>query len=110
MRSTVLLLLATPSALAFPWLKPEGLEALLKHPEARAEIERKLQSRNAASAEPRQLVDTLKPILDPLLGLIPTSDSVKDLKRFPEGMYTVVSSHVLLTSPSGLPFPTSWPY
>lgn len=110
MRSTVLLLLATPSALAFPWLKPEGLEALLNHPEARAEVKRQLQSRNAASVEPRQLVDTLKPVLDPLLGLIPTSDSVKGLRRFPEGMYTVFSSHRLLTSPSRLPFPASWPY
>ncbi|KAF5847163.1 hypothetical protein GGP41_003481 [Bipolaris sorokiniana] len=87
MRSTVLLLLATPSALAFPWLKPEGLEALLNHPEARAEVKRQLQSRNAASVEPRQLVDTLKPVLDPLLGLIPTSDSVKGLRRFPEADY-----------------------
>lgn len=110
MRYTVLLLLATPSALAFPWLKPEGLEALLNHPEARAEIKRQLQSRNATSVKPRQLVDILKPILDPLLGFIPTSDSVKGLKRFPEGMYTIVSSQMLLKSPSGLSFPASWPY
>ncbi|USP76717.1 aromatic peroxygenase [Curvularia clavata] len=89
MRSTIVLsLLAAPSALAFPWLKPEGLEALLNHPEARAEIESRLQNRDAASAEPRQLgtglipglVDllggTLKAVLDPILGLIPMNDSV----------------------------------
>jgi hypothetical protein len=104
MRSTTLLLLAAPSALAFPWLKPEGLEALLNHPEARAEIQRRLQNRAAAPVEPRQLgtglipglVDllggTVKAVLDPVLGLIPTSDSVNGLKRFPERMYPLVHS------------------
>lgn len=100
MRSAVVLsLLAAPSALAFPWLKPEGLEALLNHPEARAEIQRHLQSRNADPVEARQLgtglipglVDllggTLKAVLDPIFGLIPTDDAVKGLKRFPEGMH-----------------------
>ena len=100
MRSSVVLVsLIAPTALAFPWLRPEGIEALFNHPEARAEINRRLQTRNAAQEEPRQLgtglipglVDllggTLKATLDPILGLIPTKDSVDGLKRFPEGKY-----------------------
>jgi hypothetical protein len=96
MRSSFFLTaLAAPAALAFPWLKPEGLEALLNHPEAQAEIQRRLEGRSAE--EPRQLgtglipgvVDllggTVKATLDPILGLIPTKDSVKGLKKFPEG-------------------------
>jgi len=98
MRSSIVLVaLAAPAALAFPWLLPEGVEALLNHPEAKAEITRRLQDRNAAQEEPRQLgtglipglVDllggTLKATLDPLFGIIPTKDSVNGLKRFPEG-------------------------
>jgi hypothetical protein len=97
MRSSLFLTaLAAPTALAFPWLKPEGLEALFNHPEAQAEIRRQLEGRNAE--EPRQLgtglipgvIDllggTVKATLDPILGLIPTKDSVKGLKKFPEGM------------------------
>lgn len=99
MRSSLLLpALIAPSAFAFPWLKPEGLEALLNHPEARAEVQRQLQSRDSTAQQPRQLgtgllpglVDllegTLQAVLDPILGLIPTQDSVKGLKKFPEGM------------------------
>ncbi|RMZ66241.1 aromatic peroxygenase [Pyrenophora seminiperda CCB06] len=98
MRSTVLLAaLAAPAALAFPWLRPEGIEALLNHPEARVEIARRLNNRNTAQREPRQLLPglvpglvdlfggTLKATLDPILGLLPTKDSVNGLKRFPEG-------------------------
>jgi hypothetical protein len=99
MRTSILFSAFTiPATLAFPWLKPEGLEALLSHPEAQAEIRRRLDGRNAAQEEPRQLgtglipgvIDllggTVKATLDPILGLIPTSNSVKGLKRFPEGM------------------------
>jgi hypothetical protein len=32
---------------------------------------------------------TVKATLDPILGLIPTKDSVNGLKRFPEGMLMV---------------------
>ncbi|RAR12511.1 aromatic peroxygenase [Stemphylium lycopersici] len=100
MRSPLLLsALIAPSAFAFPWLKPEGLEAFLNHPEARAEVQRQLQSRDSTAQQPRQLgtgllpglVDllegTLQAVLDPIIGLIPTQDSVKGLKRFPEANY-----------------------
>jgi hypothetical protein len=99
MRSSLFLTaLAAPTALAFPWLNPEGLDALLNHPEAQAEIRRRLDSRDFAQEEPRQLgtglvpgvIDllggTVKATLDPIFGLIPTKDSVNGLKRFPEGM------------------------
>jgi hypothetical protein len=98
MRASLLIVsLTVPSTLAFPWLRPEGLEALFDHPEAQAEVRRRLQARNAAQKEPRQLgtgltsgvIDLLggsvKATLDPILGLIPTSESVSGLKRFPEG-------------------------
>ena len=96
--SLVLTALAAPTALAFPWLKPEGLEALFNHPEAQAEVLRRLEHREAAQEEPRQLGTglipgviellggTVKATLDPILGLIPTKDSVNGLKKFPEGM------------------------
>jgi len=100
--SLIVAALAAPSALAFPWVKPEGLDALLSHPEAQKEIRRRLYEHAAASGsniaarEPQLgtglipgLVDliggTLKAVLDPILGLIPTNDSVKGLKKFPEG-------------------------
>jgi hypothetical protein len=71
----------------------------MNHPGARAEIERRLHQREAVQGEPRQLgtglvpglIDliggTLKAVLDPVLGLIPTNDAVKGSKRFPERMY-----------------------
>jgi len=98
MRSSILLTtFAIPAAFAFPWLKPEGLEALLNHPEAQAEIRRRLQERDVTQEVPRQLgtglvsgvIDllggTVKATLDPILGLIPIHDSVNGLKKFPEG-------------------------
>lgn len=100
MRASLLLGAAVaPAALSFPWLRPEGLEALMNHPEARAEILRRLEQRDAVREEARQLgtglipgrVDliggTLKAVLDPVLGLLPTNDAVNGLKKFPEGMY-----------------------
>lgn len=96
--STILSVFTIPTAFAFPWLRPEGLNALLSHPEAHTEIRRRLESRDAVQEEPRQLgtgllpgvIDllggTVKATLDPILGLIPTSDSVKGLQKFPEGM------------------------
>jgi hypothetical protein len=95
--SIILAAFAVPTALAFPWLTPEGVEALFNHPEARTEIQRRLERRDVARELPRQLgtgivpgvIDllggTVKATLDPILGLIPTSNSVKGLKRFPEG-------------------------
>ena len=101
--SIILAALAAPSVLAFPWMTPEGLDALMNHPEAQKEIKRRWEEHTAASnpkvaREPQLgtglipgLVDllggTLKAILDPVLGLIPTSDAVKGLKKFPEGTY-----------------------
>jgi hypothetical protein len=103
MRSSLFLTaLAAPTALAFPWLKPEGLEALFNHPEAQAEIRRVLENRDAAHEERRQLgtglvpgvLDllggTVKATLDPILGLIPTKDSVNGLKRFPECTFPIL--------------------
>ena len=110
MRSSILLTTFTiPTALAFPWLKPEGLEALFNHPEAQNEIRRRLEGRDAAQEQPRQLgtglvsgvIDllggTVKATLDPILGLIPTSDSVKGLKKFPEGTFLdVIVTRILV--------------
>jgi hypothetical protein len=91
------------SILAFPWMTPEGTDALLKHPEARKEIEKRLKSVRdvpAKSIKARQLdtgalygvttvLDgTLSAVLDPVLGLIPTNEAVKDSKRFPERLFT----------------------
>jgi hypothetical protein len=100
MRASLLLAAAAaPITLAFPWLRAEGLEALINHPEARAEIERRLHQREAVQGEPRQLGTslipglinlvggTLKAVLGPVLGLIPTDDVVKELKRFLERIY-----------------------
>lgn len=100
MRSSLFLTaFAIPVALAFPWLKPEGLEALLNHPEAQAEIRRRLASDDTVQGERRQLgtglvpgvIDllggTVKATLDPILGLIPTKGSVNGLKKFPEGIF-----------------------
>jgi hypothetical protein len=106
MRTSVLLsTLAVPTALAFPWMTPEGFEALINHPEAQAEIRRRLDSRDVKV--PRQantgavngiitlLGGTVKATLDPILGLIPIGDSVKGLKKFPEG--------TIFPSPSSTP-------
>jgi hypothetical protein len=97
---------AVPSALAFPWLKPEGLEALMSHPEAREAIERRLaeyKTGHETKLAPRQantgaangivtlLGGTLSAVEDNLLGLIPTNDAVKGLKKFPEGTIYVRS-------------------
>lgn len=94
-----------PFALAFPWMTPEGMGNLLNHPEARQEINRRMEEHfgrrvpeQSQHRETRQLgtglLDgvvtllggTLEAILDNVLGLIPTSDSVNGLRRFPEGM------------------------
>ncbi|ROW05749.1 hypothetical protein VMCG_05188 [Cytospora schulzeri] len=91
--STVLAALAGPSAvLAFPWMHEDGLHALLNHPEARAEIQRRLEQHDA---EKRGIVEgvttllggTLTAVVDSVLGLLPTDDSVNGLMRFPEAEY-----------------------
>jgi hypothetical protein len=94
--------LAAPSALAFPWMTPEGLDALMNHPDAQREVKRKLAEYEAAKSgkvEARQLGTGLVPglvtllggtltaVYDNLLGLIPTNDAVKGLKKFPERVY-----------------------
>ena len=83
--SVALKAVAVPTALAFPWLTPDGVEALFNHPEARPEIQRRLEGRDAAEEQPCYLgtglvpgvVDllagTVKATLDPTLDLIPTS-------------------------------------
>ncbi|KAF2129688.1 hypothetical protein P153DRAFT_24182 [Dothidotthia symphoricarpi CBS 119687] len=97
--SLYLAALAAPTTLAFPWMKPEGLDALMSHPEAQAEIRRRLEGREHAKEEPRQLGTSLVPgvvqllggtlqaVLDSTLGLIPTDKSVNGLKKFPEANY-----------------------
>ena len=106
MRFTVLCVaLCAPSALAFPWVTPEGMKNLLNHPEARREISRRLKELDNRVPEQSQhheirqlgtgLLDgigsllngTLEAILDNVLGLIPTPGSVNGLKRFPEGIW-----------------------
>ncbi|KAF5694350.1 Aromatic peroxygenase [Fusarium denticulatum] len=104
MRFSVLIAaLCAPSALSFPWLAPEGLDALLNHPEARAEIDRRLKehqvSQEEKSHEPRQLKTgvvggvvsllggTVEAVVDNVLGLIPTNKAVKGLQKFPEASH-----------------------
>ncbi|KAB5585891.1 hypothetical protein GE09DRAFT_944315 [Coniochaeta sp. 2T2.1] len=103
MRSSLLVAaLAAPSALAFPWMTPEGLEALMNHPDAQPAIKRKLAEYEAATSgkvEARQLGTglvpglvsllggTLQAVYDNVVGLIPTNDAVKGLKKFPEPDY-----------------------
>ncbi|KLO85118.1 uncharacterized protein FFB20_12123 [Fusarium fujikuroi] len=95
--------LCATSALSFPWLAPEGLDALLNHPEARAEIDRRLKehqvSQEEKSSEPRQLKTgvvggvvsllggTVEAVVDNILGLIPTNKAVKGLQKFPEASH-----------------------
>lgn len=99
MRFSLIFALAAHSALAFPWLRPEGMVALLNHPEARAEMVRRLEEHQGAQEGQHvrhqlntgllngvvALLDgTLKAVVDPILGLIPTDDAVKGLRKFPE--------------------------
>jgi hypothetical protein len=102
MRSSIILAaLTAQSVLAFPWLRPEGMETLLSHPEAQKEMKRRfeaLQEGKSGRLDSRQLNTglvngvvtllggTLKAVLDPIFGLIPTDDAVKGLKKFPEGV------------------------
>jgi len=106
MRSSIVYVaLLASSACTFPWLRPEGIEALLNHPEAQAEITKRLAEHEAMHAnqhEARQvntglvgglvtlLGGTVSAVLDNVLGLIPTNEAVKGLKRFPEGTLTLL--------------------
>lgn len=108
--------LGAPSALAFPWMTPEGMGNLLNHPEARQEINRRLGKLDRRVPdqpqhhESRQLGTgllsgvgtliggTLEAVLDNVLGLIPTAESVNGLKRFPEGMQCLPFSSYILFS------------
>ncbi|WJG36995.1 uncharacterized protein FOBCDRAFT_244378 [Fusarium oxysporum Fo47] len=101
--SVVVAALCAPSALSFPWLAPEGLDALLNHPEARAEIDRRLKEHQVDQAEkshePRQLKTgvvggvvsllggTVEAVVDNVLGLIPTNKAVTGLQKFPESSH-----------------------
>ncbi|KAH9906966.1 hypothetical protein F4778DRAFT_778393 [Xylariomycetidae sp. FL2044] len=92
--------LCAPSALAFPWMSPKGMDTLLNHPEARAEIDRRLKeyASGKSSAQPEARGDptgllggvttllggSLEAIRDNVLGLIPTSKAVEGLQKFPE--------------------------
>ncbi|KAF5646412.1 apo9 cpo9 [Fusarium tjaetaba] len=101
--SAVAAALCVPSVLSFPWLAPEGLDALLNHPEARAEIDRRLKehqvSQEEKDHEPHQLKTgvvggvvsllggTVEAVVDNVLGLIPTNKAVKGLQKFPEASH-----------------------
>lgn len=110
------LALWAPFVSAFPWMTPEGMSNLLNHPEARQEINRRLKEVGRQAPEQPQhhearqlgtgllegvgtlIGGTLEAILDNVLGLIPTSESVNGLKRFPEGMSQLyVSSNRLFS-------------
>jgi hypothetical protein len=109
--SLALAVLTAPSVLAFPWLRPEGMETLLNHPEAQAEIKRRFAEYEAGQTErlaPRQantglipglvslLGGTLQAVLDPVFGLLPTNDAVNGLKKFPEGRWSTSIGKALL--------------
>lgn len=97
--------LCAPSALSFPWLAPEGMDALLDHPEARAEIDRRLQEWQAGQDQEKEqpearalktgivggvvslLGGTVEAVVDNVLGLIPTNKAVKGLQKFPEASH-----------------------
>lgn len=97
--------LCAPSALSFPWLAPEGMDALLDHPEARAEIDRRLQEWQAGRVQEKKqpearaiktgivggvvslLGGTVEAVVDNVLGLIPTNKAVKGLQKFPEASH-----------------------
>jgi hypothetical protein len=98
MRAALLFATAVvPITLAFPWLRLEGIEALLNHPEAQAEIRGRPQTRNAAYKERHQLGTgavsgladllggSLKATLDPVMGLLPLPGLMSGSKKFPEG-------------------------
>lgn len=99
--STVLAALAGPSAVfAFPWMHEDGLHALLNHPEARAEIQRRLEQHDAEKRAgilegvTTLLGGTLTAVVDSVLGLLPTDDAVDGLMRFPEGKkYSLSTIH-----------------
>lgn len=114
-------------------MTPEGMNTLLNHPEARQEIDRRLKGldrrvpEQTEDHEARQLGTglvggvssllggTLGAILDNVLGLIPTSESVNGLKRFPEGMLYQSSRYLFrqilcIDIHSQLPFPGTWFY
>lgn len=126
MRSSLLVAaLCAPSALAFPWMTPEGMEALLRHPEARQEIDRRLNHYQAGETEKRQLGTgllsgvvtllggTLEAVVDNVLGLIPTSEAVEGLQKFPEGAFphsTTIAFVIADLYHSGPPFPGTWYY
>lgn len=99
--SLVVAALAAPSALAFPWMAPGGIEALMNHPDAQPALKRRLAEYEAAQKgelEARQLGTglvpglvsllggTLSAVFDNIAGLIPTNSAVKGLQKFPEGM------------------------
>lgn len=86
------------------------MEALLAHPEAQAEIKRKLvayEGTHVNKNEARQLntglveglvslLDgTLSAVLDNVLGLIPTNEAVRGLKKFPEGRFCSCPSKMI---------------
>ncbi|KAK6196815.1 hypothetical protein LQW54_011176 [Pestalotiopsis sp. IQ-011] len=108
--SVVAAALCVPSALAFPWSTPEGMDALLRHPEARREIERRLEELRTGKVEKRQLGGivgslgsllggTLGAVLDNVLGLIPTAAAVKGLQRFPEGKLETICRNIIIDIP-----------
>lgn len=88
------------------------MDALLRHPEARREIERRLEELRTGKVEERQLGGivgslgsllggTLGAVLDNVLGLIPTAAAVKGLQRFPEGKLEYLKNHQAITTDSG---------
>lgn len=102
--SFVLAALAGQSAvLAFPWMHEDGLHALLNHPEARAEIQRRLEQHHTEKRDTgiiegvtSLLGGTLTAVVDSVLGLLPTDDAVDGLTRFPEGKTPLlVPTHLL---------------
>jgi hypothetical protein len=102
--SMVVVALSATPAFGYPWLAPNGIDALLNHPEARQEIERRLDEYRSGKPQERDLFGgilgglgsllggTLEAVFDNVLGIIPTAEAVNGLKKFPERESTISSN------------------
>lgn len=101
------------------------METLLKHPQARQEIDRRLEEAQNLKSVQRQLGTgvvsgvttllggTLDELVNNILGLIPTNKAVEGLQKFPESALPALG--IMIVSPADqdyrdLSLPGSWSY